>query len=52
VSIISTLPAIYRHCGSDYLGFDTGLICHGLGLDWSWSCCFWPWSWSWTLWSC
>jgi len=26
------LPAIYRHCGSDYLGFDIGLIYHGLGL--------------------
>jgi len=37
MSIISSLPAIYRHCGSDYLGFDIGLICHGLGLDWSWS---------------
>jgi len=40
VSIIFSLPAIYRHCGNDYLGFDIGLICHGLGLglqglDWS-----------------
>ena len=26
------LPVIYRHCGNDYLGFDIGLICHGLGL--------------------
>jgi len=32
VSIISSLPAIYRPCTSDYLGFDIGLICHGLGL--------------------
>jgi len=37
------LPALYRHWGSDYVGFDLGLICHGLGLglglglDWSWS---------------
>ena len=26
------MPVIYRHCGNDYLGFDIGLICHGLGL--------------------
>jgi len=32
VSIILSFPAIYRHCRSDYLGFDIGLICHGLGL--------------------
>jgi len=53
VSMISSLSAIYRHRGSDYLGFDIGLICHGLGLDYlslglgldrSWSCCFWSWS--------
>jgi len=31
----SSLPAIYRHCVSAYLGFDIGLICYGLGLDWS-----------------
>ena len=30
--IISSLPASYHHCGSDYLGFDVSLICHGLGL--------------------
>jgi len=46
MSIISSLPVIYRHCGSDYLGFEIGSICHGLGLDRSWSCCFWSWSWS------
>jgi len=30
-SMISSLPASYP-CGSDYLGFDVSLICHGLGL--------------------
>ena len=46
VSIISSLPAIYRHCTNDYLGFDISLICHGLGLGLAffglglgWSCC-------------
>jgi len=32
MSIISSLPAIYRYCRSDYLGFEIGFICHGLAV--------------------